>query len=242
MYPCQHAPTLEHLLEALYDKGNPVARRETQSHGLRSFGEGGSRATEQSREEVAYIRRVISVLAIAALIAAMTAVGALPAFAQQPGPPTLTATGVLGAPFFEGQDPEPLYPLTDEATGTTYTLIGSFVDVTPFVGQRVTIQGVPVPGIDPSPSSSRRYSRLLLRAGARCPAPAVPRSWCRPWPWSWVAVSWGLRCCCDAGAVSSKPLHETARGGNQLELRFPKLPPLAARNGVQFFAPRLSPF
>ena len=41
--------------------------------------------------------------------------------------PDLDATGVLGQPFFEGQDPEPLYPLTDEATGTTYTLTSGFV-------------------------------------------------------------------------------------------------------------------
>jgi hypothetical protein len=76
----------------------------------------------------------------------VVALGALPAFAQ---PTMLTATGVLGQPFFEGQDPEPLYPLTDEATGTTYTLISGFVDLGDFVGQRVTIEGVRVPGIDP---------------------------------------------------------------------------------------------
>jgi hypothetical protein len=83
------------------------------------------------------------VIAVAAMVVVL---GALPALAQ---PTTLTATGVLGQPFFEGQDPEPLYPLTDEATGTTYTLISGFVDLGAFVGQRVTIEGVRVPGIDP---------------------------------------------------------------------------------------------
>jgi hypothetical protein len=83
------------------------------------------------------------VIAVAAMVVVL---GALPALAQ---PTTLTATGVLGQPFFEGQDPEPLYPLTDEATGTTYTLISGFVDLGAFVGHRVTIEGVRVPGIDP---------------------------------------------------------------------------------------------
>jgi hypothetical protein len=76
----------------------------------------------------------------------VVALGALPALAQ---PTTLTAAGVLGQPFYEGQDPEPLYSLTDEASGTTYTLISGFVDLGAFVGQRVTIEGVRVPGIDP---------------------------------------------------------------------------------------------
>lgn len=95
------------------------------------------------------MRRIISILTVAAVLAALTAAAALPALAQQPGPTTLTATGVLGQPFFQGQDLEPLYPLTDEATGTTYTLISGFVDLGAFAGQRVTIEGVRVPGIDP---------------------------------------------------------------------------------------------
>jgi hypothetical protein len=95
------------------------------------------------------LRRIISILTVAAVVAAMIAVGALPVLAQQPGPTTLTATGVLGQPFFEGQDPEPIYLLTDEATGTTYNLISGFVDLGAFAGQRVTIEGVQVPGIDP---------------------------------------------------------------------------------------------
>lgn len=93
--------------------------------------------------------RIISILRMMAVVTAMTAVGALPALAQQPGPTTLTATGVLGEPFTQGHDPEPIYPLTDEATGTTYNLISGFVDLGAYVGQRVTIQGVRVPGIDP---------------------------------------------------------------------------------------------
>jgi hypothetical protein len=95
------------------------------------------------------LTRIILILTVAAVVAAMAAVGALPALAQQPGPTTLTATGVLGEPFTQGQDPEPIYPLTDEATGTTYNLISGFVDLGAYVGQRVTIEGVRVPGIDP---------------------------------------------------------------------------------------------
>ncbi len=70
-------------------------------------------------------------------------------YAQQPGPTTITATGVLGPPFTQGQDPEPEFLLTDEATGTTFQLSSGFVDLGAFVGQRVTIEGVLVPGINP---------------------------------------------------------------------------------------------
>ena len=70
---------------------------------------------------------------------------AVPAFAQQ-GP--VTAIGVLGQPDTSGPDPEPTYPLTDEETGTTYVLVSGFVDLTPFAGQRVAIEGVPIGGAD----------------------------------------------------------------------------------------------
>jgi hypothetical protein len=98
-------------------------------------------------------------LLVLALVGMMLALSASPALAQEdqqaqtsppdPGPQTVTATGVLGAPFTRGEDPTPNYPLTDEATGTTYTLISGFVNLQDFVGQRVTITGVRVPGIDP---------------------------------------------------------------------------------------------
>ena len=39
--------------------------------------------------------------------------------------------------------------MTDEETGTTYELTSGFVELEPYVGQRVTIEGVRVPGIDP---------------------------------------------------------------------------------------------
>lgn len=108
------------------------------------------------------MRRIVLLVTTGLVTAAMLlAVSALPTFAQ----PTLTLTGVLGAPFFRGEVGPgiPLYLLTDEATGTTYTLIGSFpVDATPFVGQRVTVQTAAVPGIDP-------FSRFLLQIQ---PAPA----------------------------------------------------------------------
>lgn len=96
------------------------------------------------------MRRIISILTMAAFVAAITAATALPALAQQPGPTTLTATGVLVGPVEDDDpDPTPEFRLTDEATGTTYNLISGFVDLGAFAGQRVTIEGVRVPGIDP---------------------------------------------------------------------------------------------
>ncbi len=46
-------------------------------------------------------------------------------------------------------DPTPEYRLTDEVTGTTYNLISGFVQLAGYAGQRVTLEGVRVPGIDP---------------------------------------------------------------------------------------------
>jgi hypothetical protein len=39
--------------------------------------------------------------------------------------------------------------LTDETTGITYNLTSGFMDLGALVGQRVTVEGVRVPGIDP---------------------------------------------------------------------------------------------
>ena len=117
------------------------------------------------------MRRIILAVATGLITAAMLlAVSALPAFAQ----PTLTLTGVLGEPFFrmEVGPGIPLFLLTDEATGTTYTLIGSFVDATPFAGQRVTVQTVPVPGEEP-------LARFIIQIQAAPPAPGggtLPRT------------------------------------------------------------------
>lgn len=98
-------------------------------------------------------KRSIVLLGLMAL--ALTA--AVPAFAQEApsyqyegyGPGVVTATGVLGEPYTPGPDPTPVYDLTDEATGTTYTLFDAGAGLGPFVGQRVTIQGTRSPGIDP---------------------------------------------------------------------------------------------
>ena len=88
-----------------------------------------------------------SLLALAmALVMVLAAVS--PAFAQQG---FYTATGVLEGPFTEGPDPEPTYRLTDEATGTTYVLVSGFVDLAPFVGQRVYIEGASIGGADFAP-------------------------------------------------------------------------------------------
>ncbi len=73
-----------------------------------------------------------------------------PASAQQ-GPTTITATGVLVGPVDNGDpDPTPEFRLTDEEAGRTLNLISGFVDLEDYAGQRVTIEGVRVPGIDPN--------------------------------------------------------------------------------------------
>lgn len=89
-------------------------------------------------------------LMILAATLAMMLVVAAPAFAQQ-GP--VTATGVLGEPYTEGEDPTVQYSFTDEATGDEYVLISGFVDLDPFVGERITIEAAPVgsaPGVTPA--------------------------------------------------------------------------------------------
>lgn len=80
----------------------------------------------------------------------MLFVAAAPAFAQEG---QVTATGVLGEAYTEGEDPTLLYPFTDEATGTDYVLFSGFLDMSPFVGERVTITGTPIgsaPGVTPA--------------------------------------------------------------------------------------------
>jgi LPXTG-motif cell wall-anchored protein len=57
-----------------------------------------------------------------------------------------TATGVLGRAAPHSPDPAPVYAITDDPTGTPYELVSGFVDLEQYVGERVTIQGVPVPG------------------------------------------------------------------------------------------------
>jgi len=73
------------------------------------------------------------------------------AFAAQQGPTTITATGVLVGPVDDGdEDPTPEFRLTDEEAGRTLNLTSGFVDLEAYAGQRVTIEGVLVPGIDPN--------------------------------------------------------------------------------------------
>jgi hypothetical protein len=69
-------------------------------------------------------------------------------YAPQPGGP-VTATGVLERAAPHDPDPTPIYAITDEATGTPYELTSGFVELEPFVGERVTIEGVSVPGSPP---------------------------------------------------------------------------------------------
>lgn len=91
---------------------------------------------------------------------AMTLAAAVPALTQEAPqygeaqqyaevPATVTATGVLERAAPHSPDPEPVYAITDEATGTPYELISGFVELEPFVGQRVTIEGGEVPGNPP---------------------------------------------------------------------------------------------
>src|SRR5215212_5789819 len=89
-----------------------------------------------------------SALALALMLTALLVAAAL-AFAQPQGPNT--ATGVLERAAPHSPDPTPVYGITDEETGTPYELVSGFVDLEQYVGERVTIQGVAVPGPgDPS--------------------------------------------------------------------------------------------
>lgn len=89
----------------------------------------------------------VSRLLLLAMVLALSAATAS-ALAQE-GP--VTATGVLGEAYTVGQDPTLNYDLTDEVSGTTYALISGFVDLQPYVGRRVTVEGVPVPGAEFAP-------------------------------------------------------------------------------------------
>jgi hypothetical protein len=89
-----------------------------------------------------------SALALTLMLTALL-VAAASAFAQPQGPNT--ATGVLERAAPHSPDPTPVYEITDEETGTPYELVSGFVDLEQYVGERVTIQGVAVPGPgDPS--------------------------------------------------------------------------------------------
>src|SRR5215217_7385538 len=89
-----------------------------------------------------------SALALALMLTALL-VAAASAFAQPQG--SVTASGVLERAAPHSPDPTPVYGITDEATGTSYELVSGFVDLEQYVGERVTIQGVAVPGPgDPS--------------------------------------------------------------------------------------------
>jgi LPXTG-motif cell wall-anchored protein len=90
---------------------------------------------------------VLALMALALLLATV-----FPAFAQaQEGPTTVTATGVLVGPVEDNDpDPTPEFRLTDEATGRSLNLVSGFVNLQDFAGQRVVIEGVRVPGIDPN--------------------------------------------------------------------------------------------
>lgn len=88
-------------------------------------------------------------LALALMLTALL-VAAASAYAQPQG--SVTATGVLMGPVEDGDlDPTPKYKMADEETGTNYVLVSGFVELAPFVGQRVTIAGEPIGGADWAP-------------------------------------------------------------------------------------------
>src|SRR5918994_2415547 len=86
-----------------------------------------------------------SALALALMLTALL-VAAASAFAQPQGP--VTATGVLERAAPHSPDPTPVYGITDQETGTPYELVSGLVDLEQYVGERITIQGVAVPGPD----------------------------------------------------------------------------------------------
>jgi LPXTG-motif cell wall-anchored protein len=93
-----------------------------------------------------------------ALVLVLTTLVVAPASAQDGGegaqsgqyPTEVRATGVLERAAPHDPDPTPIYAITDEATSTPYELTSGFVELEPFVGERVTITGVPVPGDPPA--------------------------------------------------------------------------------------------
>lgn len=92
----------------------------------------------------AVAKRSASTIALAlAMLLALLVTVAPAALAQ--GSST-TATGVLERAAPHSPDPTPVYAITDQTTGTAYELVSGFVDLEQYVGERVTIQGVPVPG------------------------------------------------------------------------------------------------
>ncbi len=97
-----------------------------------------------------------------------------PAFAQS-GPTTITATVVLTGPVDDGnQDPTPEFRLTDEETGRTLNLISGFVDLEAYAGQRVTIEVVRMPGIDPNAyNATQSPSRATAVRTTTTVAPAI---------------------------------------------------------------------
>ena len=93
------------------------------------------------------MRRMISVVVVAALMAVLVASSAVPAFAhqQQAAQEEIAVTGVVkDAP--DKADGTPTYGITDESsiTGTAppkgYLLQG---DYSAYVGQRITVYGIP---------------------------------------------------------------------------------------------------
>lgn len=85
--------------------------------------------------------------------------------AQPPEP--VEVTGVLGAPYSRVPDPEPIYALTDEGTGTPYELTSDSVDLGPYVGQRITAYGSPVSGdLPPGAPLLLNVSRVESSSGA----------------------------------------------------------------------------
>lgn len=82
-------------------------------------------------------------LVLPVLILMLAFASAAPTSAQQG---LVEATGMPGGPYTRAPNPEPLYALTDEETGTPYELTSNSVNLEPYVGRSVTVRGVPLSG------------------------------------------------------------------------------------------------
>lgn len=117
------------------------ARMDARQAGLKREEVNMDHLTINAWQTVAKRSALTITLALALLLALLVTV-APAALAQG----STAATGVLERAAPHIPDPTPVYAITDEATGTAYELVSGFADLEQYVGERVTIQGVPVPG------------------------------------------------------------------------------------------------
>jgi len=117
------------------------------------------------------------VTAMAFFVAAVVMLSGPTAFSQgQEGGP-VTATGVLERAAPHSPDPTPIYAITDKEAGTSYELKSSFGNLEQYVGKKVTIQGVPVPGPGgPSRPPLLNVTQIQLADNPPPPPPPPPKA------------------------------------------------------------------